>query len=417
MSTEVKDSSSAAPAAVDPRLLVRESGVKGYIEDFQRRLKGGDLGALPVAIGLVIIWVTFYSLNENFLSPQNLSNLALQIAATGTISVGIVLVLLLGEIDLAVGSVSGLTGAVLAVLNVNQGMSAGVAILAALVAGAIVGAIHGFFFARVGVPSFIVTLAGLIGWQGLQLYVLGKEGTINLPYEGGVAMLTHTFFPHAVGFAIGAVIVAVYLLLDMAASRRRAKAGLPSRPISESVIRALLIGVAIFVAVYVLNQAEGLPLALVLFIGFVAAFDWILRRTRYGRMIFAVGGNAEAASRAGINVRLVRISVYVLSSTMGAAGGVMAASRLFAVNQSSGGNNELLNAIAAAVIGGTSLFGGRGSTYSALLGMLVIGSISNGMYLVQLDSSVQFMITGAVLLAAVVIDSVSRRGRQSSGRA
>jgi len=414
MSTEVKDPTSAA---VDPRLLVRESGVKGYIDDFQRRLKGGDLGALPVAIGLIIIWVTFYSLNENFLAPQNLSNLALQIAATGTISVGIVLVLLLGEIDLAVGSVSGLTGAVLAVLNVNQGMSAGVAILAALVAGAVVGALHGFFFARVGVPSFIVTLAGLIGWQGLQLYVLGKEGTINLPYEGGVAMLTHTFFPHAVGYLIGAVIVVVYLLLDMAGARRRAKAGLPTRPISESVVRALLIAVAIFVAVYVLNQAEGLPLALVIFVGFVASFDWILRRTRYGRMIFAVGGNAEAASRAGINVRWIRISVYILSSVMGAAGGVMAASRLFAVNQSSGGNNELLNAIAAAVIGGTSLFGGRGSTYSALLGMLVIGSISNGMYLVQLDSSVQFMITGSVLLAAVVIDSVSRRGRQSSGRA
>ncbi|WP_394848098.1 sugar ABC transporter permease [Pendulispora brunnea] len=414
MSTEVKD---PTPAAVDPRLLVRESGVKGYIEDFQRRLKGGDLGALPVAIGLVIIWVTFYSLNENFLAPQNLSNLALQIAATGTISVGIVLVLLLGEIDLAVGSVSGLTGAVLAVLNVNQGMSAPLAILAALVAGAVVGWIHGFFFARVGVPSFVVTLAGLIGWQGLQLYVLGKEGTINLPYEGGVATLTHTFFPHAMGYAIGAAVVVVYLLLDMSSARRRAKAGLPTRPLSESVIRALLVAVAVFVSIYVLNQAEGLPLALLIFVGFVAGFDWILRRTRYGRMIFAVGGNAEAASRAGIDVRWVRISVYVLSATMGAAGGVMAASRLFAVNQSSGGNNELLNAIAAAVIGGTSLFGGRGSTYSALLGMLVIGSISNGMYLLQLDSSVQFMITGAVLLAAVVIDSVSRRGRAAAGRA
>ena len=404
-------------AAVDPRLLVRESGVKGYLDDFRRRLRGGDLGALPVAIGLVIIWVTFYALNNNFLAPQNLSNLALQIAATGTISVGIVLVLLLGEIDLAVGSVSGLTGAVLAVLNVNQGMSAGVAILAALVAGAAVGAIHGFFFSRVGVPSFVVTLAGLIGWQGLQLYVLGKEGTINLPYEGGIAALTHTFFPHTMGYAIGAVVVALYVVLDIAASRRRAVAGLPTRPVSETAIRAGFLAAAIFLAVYVLNQAEGLPLALVIFVGFVAIFDWILRRTRYGRMIFAVGGNAEAARRAGINVGFVRMSVFVLAATMGAAGGVLAASRLFAVNQSSGGNNELLNAIAAAVIGGTSLFGGRGSTYSALLGMMVIGSISNGMYLLQLDSSVQFMITGSVLLAAVVIDSVSRHGRQSSGRA
>jgi len=407
----------AAPAAVDPRLLVRESGIRGYLDDFRRRLQGGDLGALPVAVGLIVIWATFYSLNHNFLAPQNLSNLALQVAATGTISVGIVLVLLLGEIDLSVGSVSGLTGAVLAVLNVNQGMPAGVAIAAALVSGAIVGAVHGFFFSRVGVPSFVVTLAGLIGWQGLQLYVLGKEGTINLPYEGGVASLTHTFFPHTVGYALGAAAVAAYVLFDLASTRRRAKAELPTRPVSETVIRAALVAIAIFLSVYVLNEAEGLPLALVIFVGFVVSFDWLLRRTRYGRMIFAVGGNAEAARRAGIDVRLVRLSVYVLASTMGAAGGVLAASRLFAVNQSSGGNNELLNAIAAAVIGGTSLFGGRGSTYSALLGILVIGSISNGMYLLQLDSSVQFMITGSVLLAAVVIDSLSRRGRQSSGRA
>ncbi|HWL88035.1 MAG TPA: hypothetical protein VNO21_19665 [Polyangiaceae bacterium] len=405
------------PPAVDPRLLVRESGIRGYVDDFRRRLQGGDLGALPVAIGLVVIWATFYGFNHNFLTPQNLSNLALQIASNGTMSVGIVLVLLLGEIDLSVGSVSGLTGAVLAVLNVNQGMSAGVAILAALAAGAVVGAIHGFFFSRVGVPSFVVTLAGLIGWQGLQLYVLGKEGTINIPYEGGVAALTHTFFPPAIGYAVGAAVVFLYLAFDVSASRRRVKAGLPSRPVSEAIVRALLVAVAVFVSIYVLNEAEGLPLALVIFVGFVAVFDWILRRTRYGRMIFAVGGNAEAARRAGIDVRMVRLSVYILAAVMAAAGGVLAGSRLFAVNQSSGGNNELLNAIAAAVIGGTSLFGGRGSTYSALLGMLVIGSISNGMYLLQLDSSVQFMITGSVLLAAVVIDSLSRRGRQSSGRA
>ncbi len=405
------------PAAVDPRLLVRESGVRGYVDDFRRRLQGGDLGALPVVVGLVVIWATFYVLNHNFLTPGNISNLALQIASNGTISVGIVLVLLLGEIDLAVGSVSGLTAAIMAVLNVNQGMSAPLAILAALAAGAVVGAFHGWFFARVGVPSFVVTLSGLIGWQGLQLYVLGKEGTINLPYEGGIASLTHTFFPAPVGYAIGAAVVVLYLVLDLASLRRRVKSGLPSRPTSESVVRAVLLAVALFVTIYVLNQAEGLPLALLIFVGFIAGFDWLLRRTRYGRMIFAVGGNAEAARRAGINVRFVRISVYVLASVMAAAGGVLAGSRLFAVNQGSGGSNELLNAIAAAVIGGTSLFGGRGSTYSALLGMLVIGSISNGMYLLQVDSSIQFMITGAVLLAAATIDSVSRKGRAASGRA
>jgi D-xylose transport system permease protein len=326
-------------------------------------------------------------------------------------------VLLLGEIDLSVGSVSGLTSAILAVLNINHGWAMVPAIVAALLAGAVIGLLHGLFFAKVGVPAFVVTLAGLIGWQGLQLTVLGTEGTVNFPFNGGVAKLANTYYTPEVAYAIVAIVIAVYVGSMLLGARRRASANLPARPLSETVLRAVLLAVALVVVVYVMNKARGLPLALLIFGGLVVMFDLILRRTLYGRYVFAVGGNPEAARRAGINVPMIRITVFVLCSTLAAAGGIMAASRLYAVNQSSGGSDVLLNAIAAAVIGGTSLFGGRGSTYSALLGILVIQSITNGMLLLNLGTDVRFMITGGVLLAAVTVDAVARRGREASGRA
>jgi D-xylose transport system permease protein len=324
---------------------------------------------------------------------------------------------LLGEIDLSVGSVSGLTSAILAVLNVNDGWGTVPAIVAALLVGTLIGLIQGFFFAKIGVPAFVVTLAGLIGWQGLQLTVLGKDGTINFPFNGGIAKLANTFYTPEVGYAIVAVVIIGYVLAMLTGARRRAAANLPARPLSETVLRAVFLTIALVVVVYVMNQARGLPLALVIFGGLVVIFDLILRRTLYGRYVFAVGGNPEAARRAGINVTMIRITVFMLCSTLAAAGGIMAASRLYAVNQSSGGSDVLLNAIAAAVIGGTSLFGGRGSTYSALLGILVIQSITNGMLLLNLGTDVRFMITGGVLLAAVTVDAVARRGREASGRA
>jgi D-xylose transport system permease protein len=402
---------------LDPRLMLRERGLRGYWEVLVRRLKAGELGSIPVVVGLIVIWVVFQLLDSRFLSAENLSNLVQQMAAVGTISIGIVLVLLLGEIDLSVGSVSGLTSAILAVLNVNHGWATVPAILAALLAGAVIGLIHGFFFAKIGVPAFVVTLAGLIGWQGLQLTVLGKDGTINLPFDGGVAKLMNTFYTPGVGYTVVAIIIVAYVLAMLAGARRRATANLPARPLSETVLRAVLLAIALVVVVYVMNQYKGLPLALLIFGGLVVIFDLILRRTLYGRYIFAVGGNPEAARRAGINVSMIRITVFMLCSVMAAAGGVLAASRGFSVGQSSGGSDVLLNAIAAAVVGGTSLFGGRGSAYSALLGILVIQSIANGMLLLQLGTDVRLMITGAVLLLAVTVDAVARRGREASGRA
>lgn len=407
--------SDADPHA-DLRLVVREQGVAGYATLLRQRVRSGDVGPVAVVVGLVVIWAIFQSLNSNFLTAGNLSNLAVQSAATGTIAVGVVLVLLLGEIDLSVGSVSGLAAAILAVLNVNQGVPVVPAIALALLAGAVIGALHGLVVTRLGVPSFVVTLAGLIGWQGAQLYVLGDQGTINFPFDGPVSTLANTYFAGWIGWAIGIVLVAGYGLSALAARRRRAGAGLVVRPYTDLALRVALLAIAIFAGIAVLDQARGVPLALLIFVGLVVAFDLMLRRTRYGRNIFAVGGNAEAARRAGIDVGRVKVTVFVLASTLAAAGGVLAASRLFAVNQASGSNDILLNAIAAAVIGGTSLFGGRGSTYAALLGILVIQSISNGMFLLQVDSDIRFMITGAVLLAAVVIDAVSRRGQAAPGR-
>ena len=380
------------------------------------RLRSGELGAWPVIIGLVVIWVVFQSLNDRFLTPQNLSNLTLQIAATGTISVGIVLVLLLGEIDLSVGSVAGVAAAALAVLTVRHDVGDVLGILLVLLFGAAIGTLQGTIFAKLGVPAFVVTLAGLLGWLGLQLYLLSPQGTINIPYNGFIAKLTHTNLGEAAGWVVGAVVVGLYAAAVLVDMRRRAAAGLPARPVHQVVLRIVGLAVLVGATVGVLNAWQGVPVALLIFVGLVALMDLVLRRTRYGRSIYAVGGNAEAARRAGINVAAIRISVFALASTFAALGGILTASRGYAAGQSTGAGDTLLIAIAAAVIGGVSLFGGRGSTWGALLGSLVLGSITSGMFLLQLESSVRYMITAAVLLAAVILDSLSRRGRRSSGR-
>jgi len=395
---------------------VAERPEHGPLGSARRRLRSGELGAWPVILGLIIIWVVFQSLNDRFLTPQNLSNLTLQIAATGTISVGIVLVLLLGEIDLSVGSVAGVAAAALAVLTVRHGVPDLIGIVLVLLFGAAIGLLQGTIFAKLGVPAFVVTLAGLLGWLGLQLYLLSPQGTINIPYDGLIAKLTHTNLSEAVGWVVGAVVVALYAAAVLVDYRRRTAAGLPIRPTRANALRIAGLAVLVGAAVWVLNAWQGVPVALLIFVGLVAVTDLVLRRTRYGRSIYAVGGNAEAARRAGMNVAGIRISVFMLASMFAALGGILTASRGYAAGQSTGAGDTLLIAIAAAVIGGVSLFGGRGSTWGALLGSLVLGSITSGMFLLQLESSVRYMITAAVLLAAVILDSLSRRGRRSSGR-
>jgi D-xylose transport system permease protein len=389
---------------------------KGGISALVQRLRQQEASSLPVILGLVLIWGIFGYQNENFLSARNLTNLVLQIAAMGTISVGIVLVLLLGEIDLSVGAVSGLSAAVMAILNVQRGMSATLSLLGGILTGALIGCFQGFWFTRFRVPSFVVTLAGLLAWQGALLWVLGSTGTINV-YDPLIDALAGTFLPPWLGWALCALCIGLAVSGQVLLMQRRAKAGLD--PISKGAFAARVAVVLVLLpaVVALLNADRGVPLALILLLGFVVGFDLMIRRTRFGRYIFAVGGNAEAARRAGIRADGVRVAVFTLSGALAACGGILAASRLLAVNQSSGGGDVLLNAIAAAVIGGTSLFGGRGTVWSALTGALVIGSISNGMDLLALPSSVKFMVTGAALLLAVTIDALARAGRQSAGRA
>ncbi|WP_354644847.1 sugar ABC transporter permease [Kitasatospora camelliae] len=408
----------SATPAVDPRLIVQQEGVKGYLGEFRRRITSGELGSLPVVLALIVIWAVFGSLNSSFLSAQNLSNLSQQIVGTGMIAIGVVFVLLLGEIDLSVGSVSGLCAAIFAVMNVTNGVNQWVALLSALVGGAAVGFIQGFFFAKVGVPAFVVTLAGNLGWNGLMLQILGTSGTVNLPGNDIVSKLYTTIYSQQIA-AYGAALIGVLLFLGSALldTRRRRAAGVPFRTTTDIVLRTAVVAIVAFVVAYTLNQYKGLPLALLIFLIFIVVLEFMLRRTAYGREIFALGGNIEGARRAGINVAFIRITVFMICSTMAAVGGLFNAGQIQSASQTSGGGNLLMNAIAAAVIGGTSLFGGRGSVWSALLGALVIGSIQSGMNIEGLSNAIQFMITGAVLLAAVVIDSLARRTQKAAGRA
>jgi D-xylose transport system permease protein len=382
---------------------------------FLRRFIEGDLGELRVIVVLAVIWAIFQSQEDRFLSATNLTNLMLQITAIGLVSVGVVLVLLLGEIDLSVGAVSGLCAAIMAVLSVKHGWSPYLAIAAAIAVGAAIGTFQGSIFTLFGIPSFVVTLAGLLAWQGAQLEVLGTTGTVNLS-DPVVTGLTSTFYKGTTGWVIAILGIAVYAAVTLLDRRRKAREGLRVAPLGTLLLRLGAATVAILVAVAVFNDDRGLPLAALIFVGFVIVFQFITTKTTFGRHIYAVGGNAEAARRAGIKVQRIRIVVFAIASSMAAVGGIMAASRLLAVNQSSGAGDFLLLAIAGPVIAGTSLFGGRGSVWTALLGALVIGSISNGMDLLAYESSVKFMVTGAVLLAAVIVDALARRRRQATGR-
>ncbi|WUB68012.1 sugar ABC transporter permease [Streptomyces sp. NBC_00582] len=377
-----------------------------------------DLGPAPVLLALALTWIVFQALNPNFLSPRNLSLLSVDIVGTGMVAVGIVFVLLIGEIDLSVGSLAGLAGAVFASLNVNLGMPEWLAVIIAVVCGTAAGALHGFSFARIGVPAFVVTLAGLLAWNGLMLDLLGTETSISFSDEGLVAQLTSRYFgAAAVGYGLAGLATAGYLGFCLHDRRRRAAAGMPNRPVADTGIRTALLAAALFTSVHVLNQFEGLPLALVIFLAVVVVSDLFLRRTPYGRQILALGGGVEAARRAGVDVTWVRIAVFMVSGTLAAVGGLFVASRLTSASQVPGSGMLLINAIAAAVIGGTSLFGGRGSTWSALLGVLIIQSIASGMALLGVGSPVQFMITGGVLYTAVVLDSLTRRSARTHGRA
>ncbi len=395
-----------------------QDNIFGLLRAYINRIKTGDLGMIPVVLGLIIISIVFTLLNPIYMAPNNLVNMLFDCATVGFISLGIVCVLLLGEIDLSVGSMSGLASAIIGVLWVNQGWPVVGAIAVALAVGAVVGLVYAELYSRLGMPSFVATLAGLLALLGMQLYILGPSGSINLPYVSplvrfGQVLVMPGWIAHIFALLPGIVMLAQ----GFRTRTRRAEANLSSEPLSSLWARSLFMTAVFESMVFYLNIGRGVPWVFGLFVLVVVVLNYALKRTKWGRSMFAVGGNREAARRSGINVRGIYISAFMICSVLATTGGILAASRLASASQQAGTGDVNLNAIAAAVIGGTSLFGGRGSAYSALLGIIVIQCISNGLTLLNLPSSLRYMITGGVLAIAVIVDSVARRSRVTHGRA
>jgi D-xylose transport system permease protein len=412
---------SAQPSTLLDRSDVRvkhASGVGGTVSAFVDRVRSGDLGSLPVVAGLIIIWTVFTSLNPVFLSADNLVNLLFDCSTVGVISLGIVCVLMVGQIDLSVGSMSGFASALVGMLWINHGWPVLVSIVVAVAVGAVVGAVYALLLNRLGMPSFVATLAGLLAILGMQLYVLGASGSINLPYDSAMVNLGQLIvIPAILAYLIALVPGVVMLALGMRTRERRRASNLSAPSVSNLLVRSIAMTVLLEIVVAYLNRGRGVPLMFGLFLGIAVAMDYALKRTRWGRSMHAVGGNHEAARRAGINVNAIYTSAFVLCASLAALGGVLTAARLASASQQAGTGDVNLNAIAAAVIGGTSLFGGRGSAYSAVLGIIVIQSIASGLTLLNLSSSLRFMITGAVLAIAVIVDSLARQSRVTHGRA
>jgi D-xylose transport system permease protein len=341
-----------------------------------------------------------------------------QSAAYALVAMGIVFVLLLGEIDLSVGYVSGVAGVLTALLLLPDGneLPTVVAIILALGAGLAIGTFHGLLITKIGIPSFVVTLAGLLAWNGVVLLLIGSRGTVILQNDFTIG-LANDFLEDNIAWLLVIICTALYGAVQFARVRSRHKAGLPAEPMLLPLLRVAGLFAALAIVTAVSNQDRGIPWVLVIVGFFLVWWTFVLRRTKFGRHIYAVGGNIEAARRAGISTDRIKIACFALCSFMAAVGGIVLASRLRSVDTNAGGGSILLYSIAAAVIGGTSLFGGRGHMKSAVLGALVIGSIDNGLGLLGLSSGTKFVVTGAVLLLAVAVDSISRKGRASSGRA
>jgi len=398
--------------------VTHATGIGGTIGAFFDRVRTGDLGSLPVIVGLVIIWTVFSSLNPVFLSANNLVNLLFDCSTVGVISLGIVCVLMLGEIDLSVGSMSGVGSALIGVLWVKLGVPLLLAVFGALVVGMFMGVIYSTLRTRLGMPSFVSTLAGLLALLGLQLYMLGSTGSINLPYGSSMVNFGQLMMiPGWLSYGLALLPGIGMLIMGLRTRKQRQAANLSVNSIGELVFKVTLTTIALEAIIYYLNQGRGVPWMFGLFVLLVVIMNYAYTRTQWGRSIMAVGGNAEAARRSGINVKRIYLSAFMLCSSFAALGGVLSAARLASASQQAGTGDVNLNAIAAAVIGGTSLFGGRGSAWSALLGIIVIQSIANGLTLLNLSSSLRYMITGAVLAIAVIVDSMARQSRVSHGRA
>jgi D-xylose transport system permease protein len=381
-------------------------------------IKAGDVGVLPVVLGLALIIAFFYSKNSNFLSASNFTNLIVQMAAVTTIAIGVVFVLLLGEIDLSIGYVSGIAGVIVAELQYPDSsweVKGVIAIVLAVAVTALIGAFQGSFVAFIGVPSFVVTLAGLLFWQGVIIQVIGDRGVIVIQ-DNTINNIANYFFSDTWGWIIAitaSVLFTVSIVSGVISRRRHGIMTDNAILVSLKVIGFVAVSCG---AIWWANQERGFPFVGLLMIVLLVFWTFIAERTTFGRHVYAVGGNAEAARRSGIDVKRIRVIVFMISSGMAGLGGVILAARLTSVDLNAGGGTLLLDSIAAAVIGGVSLFGGRGRVVGALMGALIIATVANGIDLVGYSSAIKFMVTGAILLAAVTLDAISRRRLERSGR-
>jgi D-xylose transport system permease protein len=407
----------APPPAAEPGAPAANT-IGAYAQRWWTDVKGGELGSLPIVVGLIIIAIVFQSQNDRFLTSGNFVNLIVQTAPYAVIAMGVTFALLLGEIDLSIGFVSGVGGVLTAILLTPDGSVPPTWLVMVMVLGAglAIGTFHGLIITKIGVPSFVVTLAGLLAWNGVVLLLIGSKGTVILQNDFVIG-LANDFLPDATAWILVIVCAALYALVQLASLRSRRAAGLATDPMLIVALRIAALAIALAVLVYLCNQDRGLPYVALVVGGLFVFWTYILNRTKFGRHIYAVGGNAEAARRAGINVDNVRIACFAIVSVMAVLGGIILASRLRSVDTNTGGGQALLYPIAAAVIGGTSLFGGRGTMKAAILGALVMLGIDNGLGLLGLSSGTKFVLTGGVLLLAVTVDSISRRGREASGRA
>jgi D-xylose transport system permease protein len=398
--------------------------VGGAFRAYFDRVRGGDLGALPAILGIVVLGLLFTALRpETFLTPRNMANLADQAAPIIILAMGLVFVLLLGEIDLSAGVVSGVCAAVMAKLLVDVGSPWYVAVLAAILTGVLIGLFTGSLVGLIGIPSFVVTLALFLGWQGFTLRLIGQGGTVPVR-DPVITAISQNNLPVVLGWVLAVVVVVVYALLQLRRWRTQRAKGLAHQPFGVVVLRIVVIAavVVLVTAVFSVDRAPapgfvlaGIPYAVPLVVILLLLLTFVLGRTGFGRHVYAVGGNAEASRRAGINVTKIKVTVFVIGSTLAAVSGIVAAARLGSVAPGSGGGNTLLYAVGAAVIGGTSLFGGRGRARDAVLGGLVVAIIANGLGLLGTEAYLNFIITGGVLLLAASVDALARRRAAATG--
>jgi D-xylose transport system permease protein len=384
-------------------------------------LRTGNLGILPIAIGLVLIVVFFSFKATNFFTADNFNNIIVQMTGVTMLAFGVVFVLLLGEIDLSIGYLSGIAALTVAEFQLpgsGHQYPGLVAIAIAVGLCTLIGGVQGSIVAKVGVPSFVVTLAGLLIWQGAILQVLEIKGVIVIQ-DKWINDTAIYYFTATAGWIIAALVTGLYAFVTLGSAIGKRRAGVAIRRPLLVVTKVVGVAVVTFGTVVISNHAKvpnGLPLAGVLMVIFLVALTYLAKRTPFGRHVYAVGGNAEAARRAGINVARIRIIVFMISGAMAGVGGVILAARLNSVDLNVGGSTLLLDAISAAVIGGTSLFGGRGEVRSAVIGSLVIATVSNGLDTAGYKTGTIYIVTGVILLLAVTLDTIARRLQVRSGR-